>query len=101
MFVKSKQQIIREKLALKPQKGSSALRTELKGKVVKSKESAKIKDSEQCSTAVSTSKQKSTSQFILDLMEHFESPENVSHCLHQISQEPNSKELLSQLSEKS
>lgn len=100
MFVKSKQQIIREKLALKPQKGSSALRTELKGKVVKSKESAKIKDSEQCSTAVSTSKQKSTSQFILDLREHFESPEKVSHCLHQISQEPNSKELLSQLSGK-
>ena len=40
MFLKSKQSIIREKLDLKPQKGSLSLRQDLKSKTSKNSKSA-------------------------------------------------------------
>ena len=95
MFVKSKQQIVREKLSLKPRKGSVALREELKGKIGKASRS--------------TAKQTKTTEtgaanivppVITKLRDNFESPDNVTCCLREIFQQPTKREILLSLSGK-
>ena len=60
MFLKSKQSIIREKLDLKPQKGSLSLRQDLKSKTSKNSKSAQSE-----SKATKTSRYKRTEKNIL------------------------------------
>lgn len=73
MFLKSKQSIIREKLNLKPQKGSLSLRQDLK-----SKTSKKSKPSQSESNATTTS------AIINELQQHFDNPEVTAQCLGKI-----------------
>ena len=95
MFVKSKQQIVREKLLLKPKKGSVALREELKGKIGKaSSTSAKQ------TTSTETVAVKLVPSVVLKLRDNFESPENVTCCLKEILQQPSKRDILLSLSGK-
>ena len=88
MLVKSKQQLVREKLLLKPRKGSVALREELKGKISKA--------------SGSTAKQTTSTvpSVIVKLRDNFESPGNVTCCLREILQQPSKREILLSLSGK-
>ena len=74
MFLKLKQSITREKLNIKPQKGSLSLRQDLK-----SKTSKKSKPTQ--------SESKATKQLavIKELEKHFEKPEITVQCLVEIS----------------
>ena len=72
MFVKSKQQVARDKFALKPQKGSVALREELRGKIGKS---SGVKG--QQNKNVVSPPSKSLPEIVLKLRRNFESPEIV------------------------
>ena len=74
IFVKSKQQNIREKLDLKPQKGSLSLRQDLKSKTSKKSTSTKS-ESEATKTPLTLKK----------LVKHFEDPEITVRCLVEIS----------------
>ena len=74
MFVKSKQSIIREKLDLKPQKGSLSLRQDLKSKT--SKKSTCTKSESEATKTPAT---------IKELVKHFEDPEITVRCLVEIS----------------
>ena len=95
MFVKSKQQIVREKLLLKPKKGSVALRDELKGKIGKaSGTSAKQ------TTSTETAAANILPSVVLKLRDNFESPENVTCCLKEILQQPSKRDILLSLSGK-
>ena len=93
MFVKSKQQIVREKYALKAQKGSVALREELRGKIGSS---ATGKQSVP-STSVAVN---NLPEVLVKLRRNFESPENVALCLSEIFQLPSKREILLNLSGK-
>ena len=98
MFVKSKQSIIREKLDLKPQKGSLSLRQDLKSKT--SKKSTCTKSESEATKTPPTIKelakhfatsspglfpQKMGGKSPGDEVEHFEDPEITSRCLVEIS----------------
>ena len=74
MFVKSKQSIIREKLDLKPQKGSLSLRQDLKSKTSKKSTCTK-----------SESEATKTPAAIRERVKHFEDPEITVRCLVEIS----------------
>ena len=74
MFVKSTQSIIREKLDLKPQKGSLSLRQDLKSKT--SKKSTCTKSESEATKTPTT---------IKELVKHFEDPEITVRCLVEIS----------------
>ena len=74
MFVKSKQSIIREKLDLKPQKGSLSLRQDLKSKTSKKRTCTK-----------SESEATKTPAAIKEQVKHFEDPEITVQCLVEIS----------------
>ncbi|KAJ7384820.1 hypothetical protein OS493_019497 [Desmophyllum pertusum] len=97
MFVKSKQQIVREKFDLKPQKGSVALREELKGKIGKGKigkgNSARGKQ-----TASSTSSV--VPEVVLKLRNNLESPEHVTSYMREIFQQRDKRDILLSLSGK-
>lgn len=75
MFLKSKQQIIREKLNLKPQKGSVALRQDIR--------KPKKKKSKQTEIPSSISGNQ-TPDVIVRLQKDFENPEIVAECLREI-----------------
>ena len=70
MFLKSKQSIIREKLDLKPQKGSLSLRQYLKSKTSKKSKSTQ-----------SESKATKKPAVIKELEKHFEKPEITVQCV--------------------
>ena len=74
MFVKSKQSIIREKLDLKPQKGSLSLLQDLKSKTSKKSTCTK-----------SESEATKTPAAIKELVKHFEDPEITVWCPVKIS----------------
>ena len=95
MFVKSKQQIVREKLLLKPRKVSVALREELKGKIGKASGSTAKQ-----TTSTETVAVKIVPSVIVKLRDNFESPENVTCCLREILQQPSKREILLSLSGK-
>ena len=95
MFVKSKQQIVREKLLLKPRKGSVALREDLKGKIGKASGSTAKQ-----TTSTETVAAKIVPSVIVKLRDNFESPENVTCCLREILQQPSKREILLSLSGK-
>ena len=94
MFVKSKQQIIREKFGLKPQKGSVALREGLNAKSTKS--------SKPSSSTGSSAPPKQLPSVISTLRQNVENPELVSKLLKEISQsdETDAKEILQHLAGK-
>ena len=94
MFVKSKQQVARDKFALKPQKSSVALREELRGKIGKS---SGVKG--QLNKNV-VSPSKSLPEIVLKLRRNFESPEIVTDCLKEICDQPDKKDILIHLSGK-
>ena len=77
MFLKSKQQIIREKLNLKPQKGSVALRQDIK-KPKKNKNKYKLIE------ITSSVPGNQTPDIVKLLQENFEKPEIVAECLREI-----------------
>ena len=95
MFVKSKQQMGREKLLLKPRKGSVALREELKGKIGKASGSTAKQ-----TTSTETVAAKIVPSVIVKLRDNFESPGNVTCCLREILQQPSKREILLSLSGK-
>ena len=94
MFVKSKQQVARDKFALKPQKSSVELREELRGKIGKS---SGVKG--QLNKNV-VSPSKSLPEIVLKLRRNFESPEIVTDCLKEICDQPDKKDILIHLSGK-
>ena len=94
MFVKSKQQVNREKFALKPQKGSVALREELRGKISKSSGVT-----EQQNKTAKSAPVKNLPEVVLKLRRNFESPENVT-CLKEIFDQPSKRDILLNLSGK-
>ena len=74
MFVKSEQQIVREKFALKPKKGSVSLREELKGKKTsKSKEEKQMQKFSEAKTSIPLA--------ISELRQEFQNPECVQRCM--------------------
>jgi len=81
-----KQQIVREKLLLKPKKGSVALREELKGKIGKARGTTAKQ-----TTSTETVAAKMVPSVVLKLCDNLESPENVTSCLREILQQPSSK----------
>ena len=90
MFVKSKQQIVREKFALKPKKGSVSLREELKGKKnSKSKEEKRMQNLSEAKTSIPIS--------ISKLRQEFQNPECVQHCMCEIVTNGEPKEILAHL----
>jgi len=91
MFLKSKQQIAREKLNLKPQKGSVALRQEVKKP--KGKKHAVSKQKQ----AISADE---TPAIIVKLRENLTQPETVSQCLEEIGQAFDAQKLLENLTGK-
>lgn len=95
MFVKSKQQVARDKFALKPQKGSVALREELRGKIGKS---SGVKGQQNKNVVSPLSK--SPPEIVLKLRRNFESPEIVTNCLKEICDQPDKKDILIHLSGK-
>ena len=95
MFEKSKQQVSRDKFALKPQKGSVALREELRGKIGKS---SGVKG--QQNKNVVSPPSKSLPEIVLKLRRNFESPEIVTNCLKEICDQPDKKDILIHLSGK-
>ena len=92
---KSKQQVSRDKFALKPQKGSVALREELRGKIGKS---SGVKG--QQNKNVVSPPSKSLPEIVLKLRRNFESPEIVTNCLKEICDQPDKKDILIHLSGK-
>ena len=74
MFLKSKQSIIREKLDLKPQKGSLSLRQDLKSKTCKNSKSTQ-----------SESKTAKKPAVIKEPEKHFEEPEIAVKCVVPLS----------------
>ena len=95
MFVKSKQQVNREKFALKPQKGSVALREELRGKISKSSGVT-----EQQNKTAKSAPVKNLPELVLKLRRNFESPENVTCCFKEIFDQPSKRDILLNLSGK-
>ena len=90
MFVKSKQQIVREKFALKPKKGSVSLREELKGKKnSKSKEEKHMQNLSEAKTSIPIS--------ISKLRQEFQNPECVQRCMCEIVTNGEPKEILAHL----
>ena len=90
MFVKSKQQIVWEKFALKPKKGSVSLREELKGKKSsKSKEEKQMQNLSEVKTNVPIS--------IFRLRQQFQNPECVQCCMCEIVASEEPKEILEHL----
>ena len=90
MFVKSKQQIAREKFALKPKKGSVSLREELKGKKTsKGKEEKQIQNLPEATTSIPIS--------ISKLCQEFQNPECVQHCMCEIVKNGEPNEILAYL----
>jgi hypothetical protein len=93
MFVKSKQDIMREKFALKPKKGSVSLREGLNGK-----KSAKSKDEKQIQNLP---KAKSSIPIIISkLRQEFHNPEWVQRCMYEIVMSGEPKEILVHLTGK-
>ena len=76
MFLKSKQSIIREKLDLKPKKGSLSLRQDLKSKTCKKNKSTQSESKATKKTAV-----------IKELEKHFEKLEITVQCVAEMSKE--------------
>ena len=95
MFVKSKQQIVREKLFLKPRKESAALREEPKGKICKASGSTAKQ-----TTSTETVAAKFVPSVVVKLRHNFESLGNVTCCLREILQQPSKREILLSLSGK-
>ena len=95
MFVKSKQQIVREKCALKPQKGSVALREELRTKI--SSSTCTTGKQSVASTSVPVN---NLPELVIKLRRNFESPGNVALCLSEIFQLPSKRDILLNLSGK-
>ena len=97
MFVKSKQQIVRETLLLKARKGSVALREEPKGKIGKASGSTAKQ-----TTSTETVAAKIVPSVAVKLRDNFEFPGNVTCCLREILQQPmaSEREILLSLSGK-
>ena len=74
MSLESKQSIIRQKLDLKPQKGSLSLRQDLKSKTSKKGKSTQ-----------SESKATKKPGVVKELEKHFEKPEITVHCVVEMS----------------
>ena len=88
MFVKFKQQIVREKFALKPKKGSVSFREELKGKKSsKSKEEKQMQNLSEVKIPISISR----------LRQQFQNPECVQCCMCEIVASEEPKEILEHL----
>ena len=93
MFVKSKQQIVREKFALKPKKGSVSLREGLNGKKSsKSKVEKQIQNLPEAKSSIPV--------IISRLRQEFQNPECVQRCMHEIVMSGEPKEILVHLTGK-